>query len=162
MAPKAFTVAEANALIPDLERVLEGIRARIDTARSHHEKLQILEVLWGEKVKDLQNPDHQEAVIHSHHLAEAVQDTKHLIEREIRDRGVRFPQGGLVHGLLDFPTTWDGRWVYLCWRSGEPEIGAWHEVDAGFRGRRALTAEQARRMGREDDPAEIDDSHIDW
>lgn len=44
-------------------------------------------------------------------------------------------------GLVDFPYEHDGRIVYLCWRTDEDEIGWWHEVDAGFAGRRLLTDE---------------------
>jgi hypothetical protein len=41
-------------------------------------------------------------------------------------------------GLVDFPSTRDGRAVYLCWELGEPEIGWWHDPDAGFGGREPL------------------------
>jgi hypothetical protein len=44
----------------------------------------------------------------------------------------------LDRGLVDFPSLRDGREVYLCWEEGEPEIGFWHEPDAGFGGRRPL------------------------
>ena len=44
----------------------------------------------------------------------------------------------LETGLIDFPALRDGREVYLCWQEGEDEIAFWHEVDAGFAGRRAL------------------------
>jgi hypothetical protein len=41
-------------------------------------------------------------------------------------------------GLVDFRTMRDGRAVYLCWRLGEDAIRYWHELDAGFAGRRPL------------------------
>jgi hypothetical protein len=44
----------------------------------------------------------------------------------------------LDRGLVDFPALRDGREVYLCWEEGEPEIGYWHEPDAGLGGRRPL------------------------
>jgi hypothetical protein len=28
--------------------------------------------------------------------------------------------------------------VYLCWEEGEQEIGFWHDLGAGFAGRRPL------------------------
>jgi hypothetical protein len=31
--------------------------------------------------------------------------------------------------------------VLLCWRLGEPEVQFWHEVDAGYAGRRPLSPE---------------------
>ncbi len=41
-------------------------------------------------------------------------------------------------GLVDFPAVHEGREVYLCWKLGEGRIEAWHEVDAGFAGRRKV------------------------
>ncbi len=41
-------------------------------------------------------------------------------------------------GLVDFPCQRDGRVVYLCWRYGEDAIRFWHDLDAGFAGRRPL------------------------
>ncbi|MGH2710319.1 MAG: DUF2203 domain-containing protein [Actinomycetota bacterium] len=41
-------------------------------------------------------------------------------------------------GLIDFPTLREGRLVYLCWRPDEDQVSHWHEVDAGFGGRKPL------------------------
>ena len=42
-------------------------------------------------------------------------------------------------GLVDFPALRDGREVYLCWLVDEEEgIGFWHDLEAGFAGRRPL------------------------
>lgn len=41
-------------------------------------------------------------------------------------------------GLIDFPSELDGRPVFLCWRLGEDEVGHWHDVEAGFLGRKPL------------------------
>jgi hypothetical protein len=44
----------------------------------------------------------------------------------------------LDRGLIDFPALRDGREVYLCWIDGETDIAFWHELDAGFAGRREI------------------------
>jgi len=41
-------------------------------------------------------------------------------------------------GLLDFPSMRDGRAIYLCWKTGEPEITHWHPMDEGYSSRRPL------------------------
>jgi hypothetical protein len=41
-------------------------------------------------------------------------------------------------GLLDFSTLRDGHEVYLCWQYGEGDIQFWHEIEAGFAGRKPL------------------------
>jgi hypothetical protein len=42
-------------------------------------------------------------------------------------------------GLVDWPALHHGREVLLCWKYGEPEVGWWHDVDAGFAGRRPVS-----------------------
>ena len=58
--------------------------------------------------------------------------TAHLQSADIVVRDV-------VRGLVDFPAVRDGEEVYLCWLVDELEIEHWHELDAGFAGRRPLT-----------------------
>ena len=44
-------------------------------------------------------------------------------------------------GLCDFYSLREGREVYLCWKLGEPHVGYWHEIEAGFAGRQSLEIE---------------------
>lgn len=44
-------------------------------------------------------------------------------------------------GLVDFPTLYHEREVYLCWKLGESGITFWHPVEDGFRGRRPIDSE---------------------
>lgn len=44
----------------------------------------------------------------------------------------------LERGLVDFPALRGGDEVYLCWLVGEPDVGFWHALDAGFVGRQPL------------------------
>jgi len=162
MARRAFTVEEAEALLPELETLLRQLRGQVGEIESRREKLQVLELIWGDYLRDPANPDHREFLGHQDEIRATAISVETAIADHIHARGIRFPAGGLSHGLLDFPTTWQGRWIYLCWRSGERRITAWHEVDAGFASRQPLTADQARRVGREDDPALIDDSMLDF
>lgn len=161
MSYRSFTVPEANALLPHLREVLQELRETREEAAGHHEKLQLLDALWGEGLLDEDNPDHREFRGRRKAIGDLARSIRATVESEIRARGIRFPAGGLEYGLIDFPSSFDGRWVYLCWRLGEPKVLYWHELDGGFRGRRKITADQVRRMGREDDPAELDDSELD-
>lgn len=162
MTRRAFTVDEANATLPHVRRVLAAIRRHRSEVSEHGDQLQILDALWGEAVQRPENPDHEEYVRHRRALERLGREVDRLVREELAERGIRFPVGGLQHGLVDFPTTLDGRWVYLCWRRGEPEVAYWHEVDGGFRGRRSITADLRDRMGRPDDPARQDGSPLDF
>jgi hypothetical protein len=44
-------------------------------------------------------------------------------------------------GLVDFPAVLEGREVLLCWKLGEDAVAFWHELNAGYAGRRPLTRE---------------------
>ena len=157
MDRKAFTVSEANALIPLMEDAFEGIRERRARLEELDERLQLLDVLWGERLYQPMNPDFPEFARCRSEIRRTVREVEALIQNEILARGVRFPPGGLEQGLLDFPTTLDGRWVFMCWQSGESRLRSWHEVDGGFAGRQPLTRDLARRMGRERQPADPED-----
>lgn len=41
-------------------------------------------------------------------------------------------------GLVDFLSLREDREIYLCWKYGEEDIRFWHEIDAGYAGRRPL------------------------
>jgi hypothetical protein len=64
------------------------------------------------------------------------QQTLEVEVRWLAERGI------LLHdpesGLVDFPHELEGRTVYLCWKLGEGDIGYYHDVHAGYGGRKPL------------------------
>ena len=158
MRRRNFTVGEANALLPHLREVLGEIQELRRVVGERTDQIKILDVIWGRRIRDPDNPDHEDFEDHRKAIGNAVGDIERLLREEIVALGVRFPQGGLEYGLLDFPTRLDGRWVYLCWRLGERELTAWHEVDDGFSGRKPLTPQVASRMGKVGSQEAPDDS----
>ena len=162
MTRKSFTVEEANELLPEVEAVLDRLESLKLHVRNTDEKLQILDALWGDEIAEPKNPDHDDFTRLQESRSALVSKIEDLIRREIQERGLRFPVGGLGQGLIDFPTTYDGRWVYLCWRRGESQVGHWHDIDAGFQGRQEIAAEHVIRMGKEHDPDQLDSSGLDF
>lgn len=162
MTRKAFTIEEANAELPRLEEILQRLEAKKAAVRHHDQKLQVLDALWGEALARTTNPDHDAFDGHRSRVDDLILDIKTIVEEEILAAGIRFPEGGLEHGLLDFPTTFKGRWVLLCWQRGEPKVGHWHELDGGYAGRQEITAEHIISMGKEDDSATVDDSGLNF
>lgn len=156
---RAFRVEEANVLVPLMEWVLEESERLKEEATGHIDSHQILELIWGERLREPGCPDHAEAVAHHAAVLAAGDEVLRILRADVAARGIRIPPGGPEHGLLHFPTTWEGRWVYLCWRRGEPRVQAWHEVDEGCAGRRPVTLEQRTWMGT--DTSLPDDSRLD-
>ena len=141
-------------MVPALEDLFARIDGLRETIGRRHDQLQILELLWGDGDDLDDSPDASEAAAHRQVIEEGVLEIQRLIRERVVGAGLRFPMGGLEHGLVDFPTTWEGRWVLLCWRRGEPALQAWHEIDGGFAGRQGITPEQERAMGLEVIPEE--------
>jgi hypothetical protein len=94
---------------------------------------------------------------YSQELAHVQQEMERDVERlqgyveELRQLGVE-PKNA-AEGIVDFPTSLEGRLAYLCWRHGEPEVLHWHEVDAGFAGRQPIFAGVATEGQPEDEDA---------
>jgi hypothetical protein len=56
---------------------------------------------------------------------------------ELHEMGVELKDH--ARGLIDFPCMRGERIVYLCWQEGDgDEVIWWHEIDAGFAGRKLL------------------------
>jgi hypothetical protein len=119
-----YTVGQANALLPAVQRVLANLRiARSQLASSGLDTdLSLLAESTGGAW-----PGRERA-----HAALALTlGFEELQEREVIVRDVD-------RGLVDFPTIIEGHEAYLCWRLGEAEITHWHGLESGFAGRRPL------------------------
>jgi hypothetical protein len=119
---KYFTVDEANRSLPYVRRIIEDIRATYQRAVHLQQKLD--EPMQQEILEAVQ-VDYEEAVDALNRFVEEL----HTVGVELKDYEL---------GLIDFPALAEGREVYLCWRRGEDRVNAWHEVDAGFAGRKDL------------------------
>ncbi len=131
---KLFSIEQANAALP----LVRAIAA--DLARLSHEVTERrgrLRALATGRERQAGDPYDDEVAQVEEELQNDDLRLGEYVE-ELRQLGVE-PKGDL-EGLVDFPTMIDGREVCLCWKLGEPEVLYWHEREAGFAGRRALTA----------------------
>jgi hypothetical protein len=131
--PKRFTLAEAQSLIPEVDRLLrealENKGAYEDAERriqEFNERVMMMGGVMVDRDRALENKARRDAAAGQLRQAiESLQETGCLIK-------------DLDIGLVDFPTTFRGTEVYLCWKLGEAGIGFWHGVDEGFRGRKPI------------------------
>ena len=122
---KLFSVEEANDLLPELRRLLDEARARRDAMREKAPHLQpILEASTGNGG----GKKGSEFGVDAYRL--------HLAIGRITELGVVLKD--LDSGLLDFPHSREGRVVFLCWHPPEERVGFWHEIEAGYAGRRPI------------------------
>ncbi len=57
---------------------------------------------------------------------------------ELEEIGCFYKDTKFQIGLVDFPAMMDGEEVYLCWRSDEEDVLYYHEMDAGYLGRKLI------------------------
>jgi len=131
---KVFTVEEANAMLPLVRAIVADL---VDLSREVTERRHRLAYLTAGRDLESGDPYGDELAQIEKELEKDTGRLREFVE-ELRQLGVQ-PKD-VREGLIDFPSMMDGRLVYLCWKFGEPEVLHWHELDAGFAGRRSLAA----------------------
>lgn len=126
-----LTLEEANALVGMIRPAVSRIVALATDLQSRYERLTAISPARRER-----HP------LYSEELA----DIEARLQRDLETlRGWVAElgrQGAIVksatQGIVDFFSRHEGRDIFLCWRLGEPRIEFWHEIDAGFSGRRPV------------------------
>ncbi len=124
---KYFTVEEANRTLPLVRRIVSDIVATYDDVRRGLEEARTLD------------PEVAEQTSRRHELEAEMRQLTDRVNGfigELEEIGVLFK--GFEEGLIDFYGKLDGRPVFLCWKLGEESVEWWHELDAGYVGRRRL------------------------
>ena len=131
--PRTFTRKEAEALLPEVDRLLAEAHKFVETLAAAEQESHAAQ--WKPRANGR---------VHLEPAAEVHEAGRRAVTRRLRQVIERIQGMGIIvrdirSGLIDFPSLRDGRIINLCWRRGEPlEIRFWHEVDAGFAGRQAL------------------------
>ncbi len=141
-SPRIFTIEEVDDLIPTLSLLVGGQLAQ----QSEIERaLDELARATGSLPRSLEaQPDDDDEV---RRMKAALRELIGRYEegwRTVQSMGVLIKDPQV--GLLDFYGRIDGRLVYLCWRYGEPALGYYHEIEAGYAGRRALAVETREKL----------------
>lgn len=134
--PKRFTLLEAERLLPEIEKIIREavlLKSQYEEAEQSLQSFTQRVAMQGGMTID-RNAVLQQRALRDHHG----QKLKAAVE-EIHERGCLIKD--LDIGLVDFPTLFHGKEVYLCWKMGESGISHWHGVDEGFAGRKPIDAE---------------------
>ena len=132
MTDRHFTLQEAQAQVPWLQETLDAIEPLKAELGSAKERIQGLMTRTQSNGGARAEKELEEAIRVQHEAEDRIDELAYAIF----ERGIFIKS--LEQGLVDFPSMRDGREVYLCWLTGEPEVLHWHEVDAGFAGRMPL------------------------
>ncbi len=123
---RKYTVDEANAMLPEVRRVLTNLRDVWLTAGPERTAFERVQASDASPVK---------VSLAHQRLISALWEVQPMVAwLRSRDISLRDP----ASGLIDFFSEIDGEDGFLCWRLGEGEIGYWHGTDEGFANRRPL------------------------
>lgn len=130
-----FTLAEANQRLPLVRAIVGDI---VELFRDVQERRQRFSDLIERSPMGTQRiaSPYTEELEQMQADIQADVDRLNGFAQELADLGIELKDPQI--GLIDFPTLVDGREVYLCWKLGEPEVGFWHEITAGFQGRQSI------------------------
>ncbi|MBN8229820.1 DUF2203 domain-containing protein [Corallococcus macrosporus] len=119
-----FSVEEASRLVPLLTKTFGRVRPWVERVQK------LAELLDGPV-----DPREADAMIPLR------EEREQLLER-IRGELGPLQEMGLeikgADGLVDFHARRGEEPVYLCWRYGEDAVAHWHDLKAGFSGRRPI------------------------
>lgn len=127
-----FSVEEANACIPELEKILGQLQAILK---------EMEQKLWSlREAKERARKQGRPVDASTFMQEEAELDFLKIAAQghiaRIREMGAILQD--IASGLVDFPMKLDGQDVMLCWRLGEPEVSYFHGLTEGFAGRKPL------------------------
>jgi hypothetical protein len=128
-----FTLAEAESLIPLLDRLL---REAVSMKSEYEEAEEILQTL-NQRVSLMggMTVNRNQAVEARGRREVATARLRHALE-QVQEIGCLVKD--LDIGLIDFPTLYRDEEVYLCWKLGEAAIEYWHGAEEGFGGRKPI------------------------
>jgi hypothetical protein len=126
---KYFTVVEANAVLPLARSIVRDIAELADSLQERYDRLTAEGDPAGTPKEDWEQEMDQD------------QEKMRDYVQELQQLGIELKD--FHAGLIDFPARMGNREVYLCWKLGEDEVAHWHELDAGFAGRRKIKTQTA-------------------
>lgn len=119
--PKRFTPREANQTLPLVKRIVEDILKA-------GQELRALTFELGEKAEE--NPE-----------VNRLMDLLDELFEELEAIGCFYKDWNFSTGLVDFPSVIYGKEALLCWSSQEKELLYYHDVEAGYAGRKPIPRE---------------------
>lgn len=128
-----YSIDEANATIPEVERILIALRDQREELIARRDK--VVELTPSDDSSPAADVAEQVRLLRlsMQGLIDQMQaGVARLVELDVTLRDI-------ASGLIDFPALVSGRPIWLCWRLGESDIDSWHPHDQGFDSRRPLS-----------------------
>lgn len=116
---RLFSLEQANALLPELELLLNTLEIKQDNFKRLEDELFFAEILERSSPPEVKLQE-----------LEAILLTLEEEIRQIRELGCFLRHA--EKGLVDFPAERGEEKVYYCWKRGEREIQYFHTLRGGY------------------------------
>jgi hypothetical protein len=133
LAPRTYTVEEANEKLPEVRRLVEVVVDRSGALPELQEAVAVADYRASRPGAGAEQAAAAEEAARTLHEAELMLAA--AVEG-LRSLGVAIKDP--ASGLVDFYSYREGQLVELCWRLGEPTVANWHRIGEGFAGRKPL------------------------
>ena len=133
MESKLISIEEANRMLPLLRQIVKDITTNLELIIYKRTELECLEKGVDAPVSGPPGEDRETT------LQTLKQDLNGLIDRinnyirEVEDLGCFVEE--FKRGIINFPSLYNGRKVFLCWKPDEENVTHWHELDESFNDR---------------------------
>lgn len=121
-----FTVDQARRALTLIKRIIADVQAAQARRLACHAQLNDALARFSAHSRSRLQKDFDSAT----HRLETLMEELQQVGVELRDP---------ARGMLDFPALHEGREVLLCWKADEDTVNFWHEVGAGFAGRKPVS-----------------------
>src|ERR1700694_963249 len=130
MAPRKYTIEEANEALPEVRRRVTRIVDIMPALPEMHETVRIAEL---KARRESAGEGEQEQLAQTVASLRAAEMDVWVALRSLEAMDVTLKDA--ITGLVDFLAERDGETVELCWRLGEQRVANWHRIGEGFPGR---------------------------
>lgn len=120
-----FSLEEANSMVPKLLEDIPKIKKLTTALQKDFPDVQKARDKARFNGGSVEGPLYLQAALKVNELI-----------RELEAKGCVLK--GVEDGLVDFLSIREGREVYLCWKIPEERITHWHDIHAGFSGRKPI------------------------
>jgi hypothetical protein len=136
-AGRYFSVAEANAMIKDLELTFARMLQMKVQVRLVYACLEEAGFAPGADDFEIAPPGASAETINNLTSLKTLIDALRVEVSALKDAGCLIKD--IDEGIVDWPASRGGCDVLLCWKLGEKEVAFWHDPEAGFAGRRPIS-----------------------
>ena len=133
MESRLISLEDANRMLPLIRQIVRDIMANWERIILKRTELECLE-------KGVDSASTSTATdVREASLQNLKQELNYLIDRinsyihEVEDLGCFVEE--FKRGIVNFPSLYNGRKVFLCWKPDEENVVHWHELDESFNDR---------------------------